>query len=142
MLLGSFFAGQAFANSPVAAVHALAYPIGGHFHVPHGLSNALVLGPVLRFNLPNAAHIYAEIASEAFPELGSIPHDLCAEAFIDALVELGIALEIPQTLREFQIPREALPAMAEDAMKQTRLLANNPRALTYDDALEIYESIY
>ena len=142
MLLGSLFAGQAFANSPVAAVHALAYPIGGHFHVPHGLSNALVLAPVLRFNLPNAGHIYAEIASEAFPELSSIPHDLCAEAFIDALVELGIALEIPQTLREFQIPREALPAMAEDAMKQTRLLVNNPRTLTYDDALDIYESIY
>ena len=54
MLLGSMLAGQAFANSPVAAVHALAYPIGGHFGVPHGLSNALVLPHVLRFNAPAA----------------------------------------------------------------------------------------
>ena len=69
MLLGSMLAGQAFANSPVAAVHALAYPIGGTFHVPHGLSNALVLPHVLRFNAPDAAHLYAEIAADAFPSL-------------------------------------------------------------------------
>lgn len=142
MLLGSLFAGQAFANSPVAAVHALAYPIGGHFHVPHGLSNALVLAPVLRFNLPKAGHIYAEIAADAFPELASIPPGLCAEAFIDEIVELGRALKVPQSLHELQIPRDALPLLAEDAMKQTRLLVNNPRELTYDDALEIYKSIY
>ena len=67
MLLGSMLAGQAFANSPVAAVHALAYPIGGTFHVPHGLSNALVLPHVLRFNAPDAAHLYAEIAVGRFP---------------------------------------------------------------------------
>src|SRR5690606_31849109 len=54
MLLGATLAGQAFSNAPVAAVHALAYPLGGHFHVPHGLSNALVLSHVLRFNLPAA----------------------------------------------------------------------------------------
>src|SRR5690606_7241820 len=71
MLLGSMLAGQAFANSPVAAVHALAYPIGGTFHIPHGLSNALVLPHVLRFNAREAAHLYAEIASDAFPLLAS-----------------------------------------------------------------------
>ena len=69
MLLGSMLAGQAFANSPVAAVHALAYPLGGHFHVPHGLSNALVLPHVLRFNTKTAPGPYAEIAPLAFPEL-------------------------------------------------------------------------
>ena len=71
MLLGSMLAGQAFANSPVAAVHALAYPIGGTFHVPHGLSNALVLPHVLRFNAPEAAMLYAEIAADAFPALAA-----------------------------------------------------------------------
>src|SRR5690606_17512827 len=71
MLLGSMLAGQAFANSPVAAVHALAYPIVGIFHVPHGLSNALVLPHVLQFNAAEAAHLYAEIAAEAFPALAS-----------------------------------------------------------------------
>ena len=69
MLLGSMLAGQAFANSPVAAVHALAYPIGGTFHVPHGLSNALVLPHVLRFNMADASMLYAEIAADAFPAL-------------------------------------------------------------------------
>ena len=62
MLLGATLAGGAFANSPVAAVHALAYPLGGHYHVPHGLSNALMLGPVLRFNARAAAALYAELA--------------------------------------------------------------------------------
>ena len=69
MLFGAMLAGQAFANAPVAAVHALAYPLGGHYGVPHGLSNALVLPHVLRFNAPDAAHLYAEIAGAAFPDL-------------------------------------------------------------------------
>lgn len=142
MLLGSLLAGQAFANSPVAAVHALAYPIGGHFHVPHGLSNALVLTHVLRFNLPKAATLYAEIAADAFPELAEVPFEKRAEAFIDALDRLGKELKVPQTLREVNIPRDALPMMARDAMKQTRLLVNNPREVTEADALAIYEAAY
>ena len=72
MLLGSMLAGQAFANSPVAAVHALAYPLGGHFHIPHGLSNALVLPHVLRFNAITAHEAYVELAPHAFPELGTL----------------------------------------------------------------------
>lgn len=142
MLLGSLLAGQAFANSPVAAVHALAYPIGGHFHVPHGLSNALVLAHVLRFNLRDASGVYAEIAADAFPQLAEVPLESRAEAFIEALANLGQELKIPQTLREVNIPREALPMMARDAMNQTRLLVNNPRPVTEADALAIYESAY
>ncbi len=90
MLLGSMLAGQAFANSPVAAVHALAYPIGGTFHVPHGLSNALVLPHVLRFNMPDAAHLYAEIAAEAFPGLSREEgaQGRCA-AFVEELAGLS-----------------------------------------------------
>ncbi|CZT37999.1 MULTISPECIES: iron-containing alcohol dehydrogenase [Rhizobium/Agrobacterium group] len=142
MLLGSLLAGQAFANSPVAAVHALAYPIGGHFHVPHGLSNALVLTHVLRFNLSKGAKFYAEIAADAFPELANVPLEQRAEAFIEALDKLGKELKVPQTLREVNIPRDALPMMARDAMKQTRLLVNNPREVTEADALAIYEAAY
>ena len=142
MLLGSLLAGQAFANSPVAAVHALAYPIGGHFHVPHGLSNALVLKHVLCFNLPAARDVYAEIAADAFPELMEIQASERAQAFIDALSDLGRELKIPQTLREVGIPRSALSLMAHDAMKQTRLLVNNPRPLAEQDALAIYEAAF
>lgn len=142
MLLGSLLAGQAFANSPVAAVHALAYPIGGHFHVPHGLSNALVLTHVLRFNLPRAANAYAEIAAYAFPDLARLPFETRATAFIDALDQLGRELNIPRTLREVGIPRHALPMLAREAMKQTRLLVNNPRDVTEADALAIYEAAF
>jgi alcohol dehydrogenase class IV len=142
MLLGSLLAGQAFANSPVAAVHALAYPIGGFFHVPHGLSNALVLTQVLRFNLPNARDAYAEIAADAFPELASVPLAKRAESFVEALDRLGVELNIPQGLRAVKITEEALPMLAREAMKQTRLLVNNPRPVTEQDALAIYRAAY
>ena len=138
MLLGSMLAGQAFANSPVAAVHALAYPVGGIFHIPHGLSNALVLSAVMRFNLPAAAATYAEIAGDAFPHLAEIAADARAEAFVDALQSLIGRLQMPPRLRDVDIPREALPRMAKDAMKQQRLLMNNPRPVTEADALSIY----
>lgn len=138
MLLGSMLAGQAFANSPVAAVHALAYPVGGIFHIPHGLSNALVLTPVLRFNLPEAAATYAEIAADAFPQLADVPEPDRASAFVEALKALIGRLQMPPRLRDVNIPAEALPRMAADAMKQQRLLVNNPRPVTEADALAIY----
>src|SRR5690606_2749783 len=83
MLLGSMLAGQAFANSPVAAVHALAYPIGGHFHVPHGLSNALVLPHVLRFSAETAGALYADIAPIVFPVLAGIGTQARGMAFAE-----------------------------------------------------------
>ena len=142
MLLGSLLAGQAFANSPVAAVHALAYPLGGHFHVPHGLSNALVLPHVLRFNLPAASAVYAEIAADAFPDLASVPEPRRAEAFVVALSALAADLGLPPGLAAAGIPEAALPMLAADAMKQTRLLVNNPRPLTEGDALAIYRQAF
>jgi len=142
MLIGSLLAGQAFANSPVAAVHALAYPLGGHFHIPHSLSNALVLPHVLRFNLPEAAALYAEIAGDAFPGLLATPLPARAEAFIMALEQLARDLNLPTTLRAAGIPETALPMLARDAMAQTRLLVNNPRPLTKADALAIYRAAF
>lgn len=142
MLLGSFLAGQAFANSPVAAVHALAYPIGGHFHVPHGLSNALVLPHVLRFNLTIADRLYAEIATDAFPELAQIPAEKRGQAFVLMLERLSKELELPQKLRDVGIPQEAISVLTRDAMKQTRLLINNPRPVSEADARAIYEAAW
>lgn len=143
MLLGSMLAGQAFANSPVAAVHALAYPIGGTFHVPHGLSNALVLSHVLRFNAPEAAHLYAEIAPDAFPHLARQEgvQDRCA-AFIEELGALSRRVGLQTRLRDVGIGEDALPKMAADAMKQQRLLVNNPRDVAESDALAIYRAAW
>ncbi|WP_454702385.1 iron-containing alcohol dehydrogenase [Agrobacterium burrii] len=143
MLLGSMLAGQAFANSPVAAVHALAYPIGGTFHIPHGLSNALVLPHVLRFNAPEGASLYAEIAADAFPDLASEQsrHSRCA-AFIERLADLSSKLGLQPRLRDVGIGEEHLAGMARDAMKQTRLLVNNPRVVNEADALSIYRAAW
>ncbi len=143
MLLGSLLAGQAFANSPVAAVHALAYPIGGAFHVPHGLSNALVLPHVLRFNAPEAAQLYAEIAADAFPRLAQEEgaQGRCT-AFVEELAALAARVGLPSRLRDVGIGREHLEKMAADAMKQQRLLVNNPRAVSEADALAIYRAAW
>ena len=139
MLLGSMLAGQAFANSPVAAVHALAYPIGGHFGVPHGLSNALVLPHVLRFNASACERAYAELAPHAFPDL---TEGAGADAFVEALAALCAKVGLRPRLRDVGIPQDALPMLAEDAMKQTRLLVNNPRPVSLDDARAIYEAAW
>ncbi|MEP1610762.1 MAG: iron-containing alcohol dehydrogenase [Roseobacter sp.] len=142
MLLGSMLAGQAFANSPVAAVHALAYPLGGHFHIPHGLSNALVLPHVLRFNCDVAPQPYSELAPFAFPELNALEGHERALAFCDSLADLSSKCGLQQSLKEMNIPEEILPRLAHDAMNQTRLLVNNPRKVTEADALAIYRAAY
>ena len=142
MLLGSMLAGQAFANSPVAAVHALAYPLGGHYKIPHGLSNALILPHVLRFNAVTAPTPYAEIAPFAFPDLESMESQEGAAAFAEELAGLSARCGLPQSLREVEVTEDSLPMLAKDAMNQTRLLVNNPREVTEADALHIYKAAY
>ncbi|MDM0089324.1 MULTISPECIES: iron-containing alcohol dehydrogenase [unclassified Variovorax] len=137
MLLGAMLAGQAFANSPVAAVHALAYPLGGHFHLPHGLSNALVLPHVLRFNAAHAAAHYAQLGEALRPGLRGSDGEK-TEAFIAHIESLAAATGLPMRLRDHGVGEADLPLLAADAMKQTRLLVNNPRELGEADALAIY----
>lgn len=141
MLLGAMLAGQAFANAPVAAVHALAYPIGGIFHVPHGLSNALVLPHVLRFNAPLARNWYAQLAAIVAPHARGGDADM-TKALIERLEQMIEATGIARTLREVGVREADLPRMASDAMLQTRLLVNNPRPVTEDDALAIYRAAW
>ncbi|WP_169545682.1 iron-containing alcohol dehydrogenase [Sneathiella aquimaris] len=140
MLLGACLAGQAFANSPVAAVHALAYPIGGIFHVPHGLSNALVLPEVMRFNAPECGEDYAALAPLVFPDIDQTggSQKICQD-FIDRLADLSRELGLETTLREVGIQEQDLVKLADAAMEQTRLLVNNPRPVTHQDALTIYQ---
>jgi alcohol dehydrogenase class IV len=142
MLLGAMLAGQAFANSPVAAVHALAYPIGGHYHVPHGLSNSLVLPHVLRFNASECGDAYAELAPCIFPHLEPAGQAERLSGFIEGLAMLPVRLNLPVRLRDVGIPKEGLPLLAQSAMEQTRLLVNNPRPVSLSDAAEIYEAAW
>lgn len=142
MLLGSMLAGMAFTNAPVAAVHALAYPLGGHFHVPHGLSNALVLPHVLAFNMPAAEALYAELAPLIFPDVENQSHARKIERMLSGIAALSPELGLESTLREVGVKEPDLAMLADDAMKQTRLLVNNPRELTREDALAIYTQAY
>ncbi|NNH35786.1 iron-containing alcohol dehydrogenase [Acinetobacter sp. NIPH 2377] len=141
MLVGSMLAGQAFANAPVAAVHALAYPLGGHFHISHGHSNALVLTEVLKFNAPNTKQLYAELMCWLDPKSTGSTDGLC-DLFIDHmqnhLDKSGLILK----LKDLNVPENKLEQLANDAMLQTRLLQNNPRELQLQDARQIYEAVY
>lgn len=135
MLLGALLAGQAFANAPVGAVHALAYPLGGIFHVPHGLSNSLMLPPVLRYNAPSAEPLYTQLAA----------HLDLAGASTDALViemeRIAGVVGIETRLSQVGVSHNDLPKLAEDAMKVERLLKNNPRPMTLDAAHACYEAV-
>ncbi|RQS26832.1 MULTISPECIES: iron-containing alcohol dehydrogenase [unclassified Burkholderia] len=142
MLLGSLLAGIAFANAPVAAVHALAYPLGGHYGLPHGLTNSLMLVPVMRFNERVAAPLYAELGRVMLPELGPLPEAAASEAFVDAIATLVREMPYAQTLREAGISASSLPMLATDAMNVKRLLINNPRDVEYEDALALYQEAF
>jgi alcohol dehydrogenase class IV len=142
MLLGSLLAGMAFANAPVGAVHALAYPLGGHYQLPHGLTNSLVLLPVLKFNLPAAESLYAELGRAILPELNSVSDALAASNFIEAIAAHVITMPYAQRLREVGVKEHELEMLARDAMNVQRLLINNPRDVQFADALSLYQSAY
>jgi len=141
MLQGSMLAGMAFTNAPVGAVHALAYPLGGLFHVPHGLSNALVLAPVLAFNCAGAAPLYASLAADLYDGDRRACASDSADAFVSAIETLVRDMPFERRLRDVGVGEADLPRLAGDAMKVERLLVNNPRDVGYDDALAIYRSV-
>ncbi len=137
MLLGSLMAGMAFANVGVAAAHAFAYPLGGMFHVPHGLSTSLMLIPVMAFNMARNEEKYRLMAKSLTGRI-----DVTAQTALDEVDKLVSDLKLPRNLAEINIPESALPIMAEKVMDVTRLLGNNPRKITPDDALAIYKHAY
>ena len=137
MLLGATLAGQAFANAPVAAVHALAYPLGGHYHMPHGLSNALMLPAVLRFNAPAAEALYLDLA-KLLPE----PVAPGVEGFVSWFEDLIADAALPTTLEKAGVPQQDLPMLAADAMQQQRLLINNPVEVDEAAALSLYSAAW
>jgi alcohol dehydrogenase class IV len=142
MLLGACLAGQAFANAPVAAVHALAYPLGGHYHIPHGLSNSLVLPTVLEFNAPSACELYAELAEIVVGAPIAGGAEAKTSALVGALRQLIDDVALPATLEAAGVDEGRLERLAEDAMLQQRLLVNNPRDVNYEDALGIYRAAF
>lgn len=139
MLMGSHYGGMCLGPVNTAAVHALAYPLGGEFHIPHGVANSLLLPHVLRFNLPAAPARYADVA-EALGVKRTGNDEADALAGIDEIDRLSIAVGIERHLSHFGISANAVPKMAAAAITVTRLLNNNPRVVSEEDAQKIYEA--
>ena len=142
MLLGAHLAGLAFSNAPVAGVHALAYPLGGLHHLPHGVTNALMLRHVLLHNSEAAREHYAELASIVVPDCADQGSQARAAALIDRLDRLVTESGIATRLRDYGIDISEAPLLAREAMKQTRLLVNNPCEITEADAQRLYEAAW
>jgi len=142
MLLGAHLAGLAFSNAPVAGVHALAYPLGGLHHLPHGVTNALMLRHVLQHNAEAAREHYAELAPIVVPECEAEGSQARTATLIDRLDQLVHESGIATRLRDYGIDISEAPALAREAMKQTRLLVNNPCEITEEDAQRLYEAAW
>ena len=142
MLLGAHLAGLAFANAPVAGVHALAYPLGGIHHLAHGVSNALMLRHVLAHNAEAAREHYAELAEIVAPECAGQGSQARAALLIERLEQLVTDSGIAPRLRDHGIGEQDIPLLASEAMKQTRLLVNNPCPIEEGDARRLYEAAW
>lgn len=142
MLLGAHLAGLAFSNAPVAGVHALAYPLGGLHHLPHGVTNALMLRHVLQHNAEAAREHYAELALIVVPECEREGSQARTAMLIDRLDQLVSESGIATRLRDYGIDIAEAPTLAREAMKQTRLLVNNPCKITEADAQRLYEAAW
>lgn len=141
MSLGSLYGGLVLGPVNTAAVHALSYPLGGEFHIPHGLSNAILLPSVMKFNRPANLRKYAEVAIACGAPQGKDDNET-AQNGVDFIYELSKAVGIPQKLSDLNIPQSAVDGMAKAAMEVQRLLKNNPREVTEQDARDIYNSLY
>ena len=142
MLLGSLYAGLGLANAGVTAVHSLSYPLGGQYGVPHGLANTILLPHVMSFNLSGNPEKFAVIAEEMGEVIDNLPLREAAWLSVEAVKTLIEDCGIYTTLEVLDIPRDAFPALAKVALTVARPLENNPRKLTLDDAVEIYEEAY
>lgn len=146
LALGSLYGGLCLGPVNTAAVHALSYPLGGEFHIPHGLSNAILLPSVMKFNAETCPKRYAEVAAALLSSTSGSPGDTSdirlAQQGVDFIYRLAEAVGIPKKLTDLGIPQSAVDGMAKAAMEVQRLLKNNPREVTEQDAKDIYNSLY
>lgn len=139
--MGSLYGGFCLGPVNTAGVHALSYPLGSMFHLPHGLSNALLLPYVMEYNIPSAVNRYAAVALALGCERKNT-EEATAFAGVEKVRELNRSCGLPATLKEAGVREEAIPQMAKEAMKIQRLLKNNPREIMETDAVEIYKTAY
>ncbi|MBQ6861335.1 MAG: iron-containing alcohol dehydrogenase [Alistipes sp.] len=140
--LGSYYGGLCLAPVNTAAVHALSYPLGGEYHISHGLANAILLPTVMRFNMSSDWEKHARIAAAIGVDCTGLTTEEAARKGVEAIAALSARCGIPATLTELGIGREKVEELADSAMKVTRLLVNNPREVTREDAINIYNELY
>lgn len=140
MLLGSMLAGKALATAGVGLVHAMAYPLGGMFGIPHGLANAVLLPYVLQYNLLGAPEKYAQVAAILGCDVKGMSNKEAARCVVEAVYELNMEIGIPATLAELNISADKIPEMAKIALTVTRPVENNPRRPSYDDVVSVYQT--
>jgi len=142
MAEGALLAGIAFGNAGVAAVHALAYPLGARFHVSHGVANGLLLPYVMEYNLTASSHKYAIIARILGERTEGLSPEESAQRSVIAVKALAKDIGIPACLRDINVPYDALEGMAEATMEATRLLTNNPKYLSLQDVRAIWQKAW
>jgi alcohol dehydrogenase class IV len=140
MMEGALLAGVGFANAGVTAVHAFAYPIGAEFHIPHGIANTLMLPHVIRFNVLGNLEKFAQLAKPFGIPTEGLDNLQIVDKVIAAIDRLADDIKVPRHLAEFGVKEKDIPMLAEGALKSTRLLVNNPRNLTLEDAKKIYKA--
>ncbi|MFV0351618.1 MAG: iron-containing alcohol dehydrogenase [Oscillospiraceae bacterium] len=143
MQIAALYAGFAIASSGTTAVHALSYPLGGKYHIAHGVSNAILLAPVMRFNAPFCCERLAQVYNRCCHDDIKDKHTNQEKAdwVIEQLEHIVRHLNIPTSLKEFGVPREDLDGLVEAGMQVQRLLVNNPRPVTAEDAKNLYLEI-
>lgn len=144
MLWGSLLAGMALANAGVGAVHALAYPLGGLYRIPHGVANGLLLPYVMEFNLEKSLEKFTRVAAAMGEESGGLSAKESAYQSVEAVNKLSGGIPIPRKLKELKagIEERDFPGMADSAMQVTRPLENNPRPVTAAEAIKIYRKAF
>jgi len=140
MAIGALMGGISFGNAGVTAVHALSYPIGGTFHVPHGVANTLMLPWVMEYNMLACLSYFSEIAVAMGENIEGLSVRDAAARSVEAMKQLAVDIQVPQYLSDVGIPESAIEELADGAMSQQRLLVNNPRRLTRDDVIQIYKN--
>ncbi len=138
MSLGSLVAGMAFSMAGTAAVHALAYPLGGEFHIPHGTANTVMLRHVMEFNLEGNTLKFARLARSMSDQAKKMSDTEAARFSIDWMIEMARDIGVTTRIRDLGVPESAIPGMAEAASKETRLLSNNPRPMSKSEIEGVY----
>ena len=137
MLLAAFYAGVAISCSGTTAVHALSYPLGGKYHIPHGVANAMMLMPVMRFNLPCCQAELAQVY-DALGQQGACKIAAKAEWVLKRMEDIVSRLQIPTDLKKYGVSINDLDSLVTAGMDVQRLLVNNKRSVSAEDARALY----